>query len=52
MTGNTWIIIGVIAAALAAAFNAFAIPYGFYKKSKGRSVKDKETIINQIRELN
>ena len=38
MTGNTWIIIGVIATALA----VFAIPYGFYKKSIGRSVKDEK----------
>ena len=30
MAGNTWILIGVIAAALA----AFALPYGFYKKSR------------------
>lgn len=29
MTGNTWIIIGVIAATIA----AFAIPYGFHRKS-------------------
>lgn len=33
MTGNTWIIIGVISAALA----AFSIPYGFYRKSKEHS---------------
>jgi len=33
MNGNTWIMIGVIAAALA----AFAIPYGFYRKSKDSS---------------
>lgn len=46
MTGNTWIIIGVIAAALA----AFAIPYGFYKKSNGRSVKDKKAVMSQITE--
>ena len=32
MTGNTWIIIGILSAAL----TAFAIPYGFYKKSKDR----------------
>lgn len=36
MTGNTWIIIGVIAAALA----AFALPYGFYKKSKDHNVSN------------
>ena len=36
MAGNTWITIGVIAAALA----AFAIPYGFYKKSNEHSVKN------------
>ena len=34
MTGNAWIIIGVLAAALA----AFAIPYGFHRKSKERSI--------------
>jgi hypothetical protein len=33
MNGNTWIIIGVIAGALA----TFAIPYGFYRKSKDSS---------------
>ena len=47
MTGNTWIIVGVVAAALA----AFAIPYGFYKKSNERSLKDKDTIIKQITEI-
>lgn len=46
MTGNTWITIGVIATALA----AFAIPYGFYKKSNEHSSKDKKAIINKITE--
>lgn len=32
MTGNTWIVIGVIAAAIA----TFAIPYGFHLKSKNQ----------------
>lgn len=32
MTGNTWIIIGVVAAAIA----TFALPYGFHLKSKGQ----------------
>lgn len=46
MTGNTWIIIGVIASTLA----VVAIPYGFYKKSIESSVKDKKKIINQMTE--
>ena len=33
MTGNAWIITGIIAAAIA----AFAIPYGFHLKSKQQS---------------
>ena len=33
MTGNTWITIGIIAAAI----GAFAIPYGFHLKSNERS---------------
>jgi len=33
MSGNLWIIIGIIAAAIA----AFAIPYGFHQKSKEQS---------------
>ena len=47
MTGNTWIIIGVIAAGLA----AFALPYGFYMKSEERSVKSEKTVMNRTREL-
>ena len=33
MTGNSWIIIGVVATAIA----AFSLPYGFYNKSKERN---------------
>jgi hypothetical protein len=47
MTGNTWIIIGVIAAALA----AFAIPYGFYRKSSEGSAKSEKTVMNQTAEV-
>lgn len=47
MTGNTWIIIGVIAAGLA----AFALPYGFYIKSEERSVKNEKTVMNRTTEF-
>jgi len=33
MSGNSWIVLGVVAAAVA----AFAIPCGFYLKSKGKA---------------
>ncbi len=33
MSGNSWIILGIIAVG----FSAFAIPYGFYLKNKGKS---------------
>ena len=42
MNANTWILVGVIATAVA----AFAIPYGFYKKSKvGEDSSPSSTII-------
>jgi len=47
MSGNAWIIIGVIAVALA----AFAIPYGFYKKSSqnaSRNATKSESIVTLI----
>lgn len=47
MSGNAWIIIGVIAVALA----AFAIPYGFYKKSSqsvSRNAAESEAIVRRI----
>jgi len=47
MSGNSWIILG----GLAAAFAAIAIPYGFYKKSSqtvSRNAADYEAIVRRI----
>lgn len=41
MSGSAWIIIGVIGVALA----AFAIPYGFYKKSKQNVGRDAANLV-------
>ena len=46
MTGNTWIILGVISVA----FSAFAIPYGFYLQSesdKSSTAKDPISVASQ-----
>ena len=44
MTGNTWIIIGLIGGAIGLILSLFCIPYGFHKKSIEHSVKDKKEV--------